>query len=210
MSGLNGVGKNKKPIYHMLKSLGEDKLAQIDAMLFKGVHLEKIANHIHKIWGLFDDIDTTKLVLVLSRYKNKELTGRWLMQVTDDDGNLIPDHMKPIRSKKQKVDAHELLQDLVLVQQERLNKVYEREKKLPTTMETVRRDIDTYGKLLIQLANLQMDLGFIERAPLKIQQEMRKLDDSILVEAERVVTEIDNRSQQAIALTRVLEVLAAP
>ena len=191
------VKKSKKQeMFTRIIALGEDKVAQIDAMLFKNIDALRIARHIQNVWGDYKDVAELALAKQLQRYKAKELIGKWLVQVIDDSGKVKDGYMQPMKKAKAQLNAHDMLQDLVTIQQERLNKVYLREQKLPTNMDVVRRDIDTYGKLLGQLASLQMDLGYITRVPIKVHNEVKPLDESVLLEAERVTIEMEDMDAQ--------------
>lgn len=199
--------KKDRPKFERIISLGADKVAQIDAMLFKNIDSVRVAHHIQDIWGDFDNVNIEALTKQLKRYKESEVVGRWLTQVIDDNGVVKDDYMKPMFEAKAQLNAHDMLQDLVIVQQERMNKVYTREKKLPTNMDTVRKDIETYGKLLGQLAGLQMDLGYITRVPLKIQSEIKPIDESVVIEAERVDRDMEILDAQVIAANKAIEIM---
>lgn len=201
------VIKKERPKYERIIALGADKVAQIDAMLFKNVKSAKVARHIQEVWGEFSNVDESALTKQLTRYKDEEVIGRWLTQVIDDNGVVKEGYMKPMVEAKAKLNAHDMLQELVLVQQERLNKVYAREMKLPTNMDVVRRDIETYGKLIGQLSGLQMDLGYITRVPIKVQNEIKPIDSSVLIEAERVEQDMELLDAQVIAANKAIEIM---
>lgn len=201
------VKKKKEAKFTRILALGEDKVAQIDAMLFKNIEAVRIAKHIQNVWGDYKDVETNTLAKQIKRYRADEVIGRWLVNITDSDGKVKDGYMETMHEAKSQLNAHDLLQDLVIIQQERLNKVYLREKVLPTNMDVVRRDIDTYGKLLGQLAGIQMDLGYITRVPLKIQNEVKPLDPSVVYEATRVAEEIEAKDAQVVLDSKLLAII---
>jgi hypothetical protein len=190
-----------------LKLLGADKLAQLDAMLFKGIKFASIADHIQEVWGDFKEVDKYTLSKKIERYNDDEIVGKWVVNIADENGQVKENYMKPIREHGTKVNAYELLKDLVLVQQKRLNKIMVREEQLPTLMNSVRQEIDTYGKLIINLSELEMDLGYAVRAPIKIEANIKAPDEKTVLEAERVSREKTLMHQQAESINKVLSII---
>lgn len=193
--------------FRRLKMMGESSLAIVDAMLYKGTEAAVVARHIKYVLKEFKDVSELTLTKQLLRYKKKELSGQWLSRTAKEDGTHLPGLRKMVEGYKEKLDAHELMQELVIIQHKRVSKVLRREEKLPTNLESVRRDIDTYSSILTKFANLQMDLGYMKRAPLLVAHVAGYSEESI-IEAERVTSEIKINEAKSKILSNVLTIIA--
>lgn len=152
--------------YERLYALGTDRMAQIDAMLFKGTAAKDVARFIQNEWKEYTDVKLGTLSQQVNRY-NKEINVGAVAAVTGTvvDKKGMVTHVKKVEAK---IDTLQVLRNLVEQQQQRLNKIYMKEEGLPTVLDTVRKEITLLAKLLDQLATLEMDLGILQRIPRKI------------------------------------------
>lgn len=155
--------------HRLIYDLGTDYVERIDAMLVKGTSGDRLAAKMQQEWGVHQDVKAATLSKALIRYKKDVLAGRMVTTVErkDEEGTVV--ERTEYRPNEPRIDAHECLTELVLTQQERLNKLYAREKSMPTLMDQMRKEIHACGQLLKQLADLQLELGLLKRAPKKVQ-----------------------------------------
>lgn len=200
--------------FNRIVSVGDERLDLLTNMLNQGESANAIATLMQESWGESTDISTNLLAKQLERYKDtvldtqneeenihqlEKLQATQPVEIASEYGIVAYD-------SNGIVDAHALLQDLVVMQKTRLDKVYKREKLLPSNMEMVRRDITVYGKLLEQLVGLQLDLGYLRRAPIQVHN-LVEFNESVIAEAKRVTSEGSVADRKADVVLRVLEIL---
>ena len=153
--------------YERIYALGPDRVSQMDAMLFKGTPAKDVARFIQNEWKEYTDVKLGTLAQQINRY-NKEVNVAQMAVATGTDVSDKKGMVSHVKKVEAKFDTLQTLRNLVDQQSRRLNKIALKEQTLPTVLDTVRKEITLYAKLLDQLATLEMDLGILQRIPRKI------------------------------------------
>jgi hypothetical protein len=199
------VGRKDK--YQRLFALGTDRIRQIDAMLFKGESTNDVATVIQNEWHEYKDVSHGTLSKQILRYRNDILRRAAPSNIQNPDGSNSGKEIVQVGRLEGRVHAHETLSTLCLMQQERLNKIYMQEQKLPSVMDAVRKEIELFSKLIGQLATLEMDMGLLQRVPKKIQGEFNLLSPEGSDQDLRISTSIQSYQERMEATHKVFALI---
>lgn len=148
-----------------IQDFPEERLADLDLMLFegkKGVHA--IATIIQKEWGFYKDKTTKTIARHVQAYKESALGQSRMEELAAQEEKVLEQRFD------RRVDVMKELEDLFLLQKERVTKLYTKEKDMPgglslKQLDALARDMASTGAAL---AKLQMATGVIAKAPTKI------------------------------------------
>lgn len=157
--------KSKGAHTHIL-SLPPDKRDAVDAMLFKGHSAPKVASHIHEEWGLLTNVKHDTLKKALNRYKKQVLEGQLVgtFETVDEQGNTVIEKIE-FSAYRPQLDSHALLQDIVIMQQSRLNKALSMEKGSAMLMDSTHKELKLYTEMVTRLSDLEVKLGLLSKLP---------------------------------------------
>lgn len=164
------TASHKGPVegYMRLQELGSERLGAVEAALLKDESLLKIARRIQDEWKSCLDTKLTTLQKQLQRYRDNVLLPRAAhAQQKMLEGKL--GNAKEITAGVKRLNVMDLLEEFVTLQRERIQKAYLREKTLPVVTETVTKLFKDYNHSLGKLADLQMETGYLRRAPRVVQ-----------------------------------------
>lgn len=189
--------------YARILGLGEKRVNEIHLLFYAGRTAKDVAEILQNDWLEFSDVNPSTLTRQLVRYRGDKLDQALVTdpnpkQLVDEE--LPPKALLVLRKVENKIDSHTALEELVLMQRDRLNKIYTHELKLPSVMDAVRKEVDMLAKLLQQLAGLQMDLGVIVRIPKKVSTEINILSDES-AEQEKIITNSMKNLDQSMTAT---------
>jgi len=161
--------------YAPIRSMGADKVDRMEVMLVQGMSCPKVAKKIQDEWKLLQDIKTGTLTKQILRYKKEvldsKLHSKLLIKTTEDNkdtkGTDVKQYKTVIKTTT-KLDVIDALEDLILLQNHRVAKVFTMEESLPTLMGTLRYELKELRDMIKQLSDLKFDLGLVKRQPKKI------------------------------------------
>jgi hypothetical protein len=154
--------------FKRLQDCGTEIVAAVDEMLLAGEAPSRIAKWLQDEKGLLKDLQRASVKKNLERYRTRDLARKVknkLKGVEDKPDVAIP---------KKKLSALAELEELVLVQQGRLNKSLVKEAELPGGI--LLKQVSDEGRLLkemlVELGKLQLETGFLKRAPKSINGQV--------------------------------------
>jgi len=142
----------------------EERLADLDALLFEGKGVHAIATIIQKEWGFYRGKAAKTVSRHIQQYQESDLGKSRMAELEAQEEKVLEQRFD------RRVDVMRELEDLMLMQKDRLSKLYEKEKVMPSGLnlkqiDTMIRDLANTGT---QLAKLQMATGVIAKAPTKV------------------------------------------
>ena len=156
----------QKQAFKALKDIGQDRLAQIDEMLSKGVVASQVAAIIKDEWQLMPTTKLESVKKMLERYRKSELRDRIVNQIAG-----VTEGMRASTLQK-KASALDGLQELVDIQTGRFKKMLAREAMAPLLLKQVSDEGRLLKEMLVELGRLQLETGFLARAPKKVTGSM--------------------------------------
>lgn len=154
--------------FQNLKSLGEDRLHEIDSRLISGEPCSAIARTIQTEWGKLKDIKPESLKKTLERYRETELRERTLARIAEAQRG------QSIKTVQKRLNALEEMEELVKKQVLVFDKVLMRESQLPEgiVLKDRRDEARLLKDMLVDLGRLQLETGLLARAPKTIKGHM--------------------------------------
>jgi len=201
----NGT-KHRRP-YARIYDMGQDKVSQIDAMLMKGDKPLQVATYMQQNWNLHLDINLMTLEKMVLRYKNDIISAQIAKTELAAAGQT--GIAKRVQDFKGKIIAEETLCRIVLLQQTRVDKLYDVESKMPSmVMNQLTKELTLFKDMLNQLSGLQMDLGILQRVPKKIKADLKFLTEAGRKERELVLVHDSDRNKNIAAAYAAYGILA--
>lgn len=161
--------------FQNLKSLGEDRLHEIDSRLVSGEPCSVIAQTIQNEWGKLKDIKPASLKKTLERYRETELRERTLARIAEAQRG------QAIKTVQKRLNALEEMEELVKKQVLVFDKVLMRESQLPEgiVLKDRRDEARLLKDMIVDLGRLQLETGLLARAPKTIKGHMTSPDGEV-------------------------------
>lgn len=146
-----------KPTKHkLLLTIGPERIERVDSMFRQGESTGYVTRVIQDSWKLLTDVEPDTLKKALSTYRKDRV--REAMVET-----LVEQHLvDPVTRLANKVDPLNELYKLVYIQRGRVGDCLDKEGKTPK--ENTRKEINVFRQLLIDVANIQIEMGILPRA----------------------------------------------
>ena len=158
-----------------LFALEEDKLREIDRRLARGDTAQDVAAFIRKEWGLFKNMVPTTVAKKLSRYRKDVVEGRVAKSLTKSG------MMKDLVRLKENINAMEELENLFIIQTDRMKKALNTENQMPNlTTKVAREEVLVCHRILTDLARVQLETGVLQRAPKEYVGEVEEEEEGVL------------------------------
>lgn len=141
----------------------EERLAELDLMLFEGKGIYQIATFVQKEWGYFKGKTNKTVSRHIQAYKESPLCASRLSDLEKAADAIVESRFD------RKIDVMKEMEDLFVLQKERLTRAKQQEDKMPNILmkqvTDAARDLKQTGEAL---AKLQMAAGVIAKAPTKV------------------------------------------
>jgi len=146
--------------FKSLKSLGEERMQEIDARLLSGEPCSSIARWIQLELGKLTDIKTASLKKTLERYRETELRNRTLQRIAEAQSK------SAIKTIQKRLNALEEMEEAIRFQRIRVDKILMRESKLPEgiLLKDASNELRLLKDMLMDLGKLQLETGLLPRA----------------------------------------------
>lgn len=147
-------------------ALGEEKVTYINARLIEGMTTEALAKEIQNKWGYFKDVSLIALGKQLRRYRDTFIAIRKDSMGFTNVSKVAQDEAKvTLERMKQTIQVVDELEEVVLLQKNRVMKTYGAEQGMPAGIlnHRLNNEIRLYVDALTRLSTLQMDLGILQR-----------------------------------------------
>lgn len=201
----------KKDRHSRILSLDHEQLMRVDAMLFQGTALSEIARVIKDEWGLFENVAHGTVEKQLARYKVDHLEGAYpSTSMAANLGTKAAEIALLVEDSGKWTHQVDTLQELVAIaqtQKGRLEKILKQENKLPTLLGSVRPELESLARLIMNVASLQMDLGLMKRAPTEISGYLNFVKTPAETAENAYRRSLEKRSQQIAASHKVFDML---
>ncbi len=180
--------------FKRLEELDETQQVRVEQLLIMGEPARSVAELMQNEWGLFKDVQVMTLARQLDRYRSKHLLTKIVRTAEKVPESRIVELQ--VRHEHQ-LDVLGKLTALAELQERRVCKAHEREATTPLLFNWLGQEIRTLKDLYAQIAEVQMEVGIVARAPKKLdarfnfnenatkihelQAEFRKFDKMTLV-----------------------------
>lgn len=163
----------RKEKFRKLHEIGDERIAELDALLGKGVLPSELATKIQNDWGFLTDLKHDSVKKMLERYRKSELREKVVAQITGVT--------RDVRTKtlQRRLNAMEELQELVEIQKGRYRKLLVKEQQGPLLLKQVTDEGKLLKEMLVELGKLQLETGLLVRAPKKMTGVMTDEDGNI-------------------------------
>lgn len=158
----------KADAYSRFYDMGTERLTALDTMLLKDEPMSVISRTIQEDWGLFTDVKNNTLQKQIQRYRDHVVLPRLQhLRAKEEAGYYGRDERttKGTKVMLQRLVVMDEWEQVLAIQKARILKMYEREKGLPTTMDGLSKLFKDYQHGLAQYGNLQLETGYLKRAP---------------------------------------------
>jgi hypothetical protein len=149
----------KPEAFRKLHSLGVERVSEIDEMLGRGIPASQVTRTIQEDWRLLTSDKAASVKKMLERYRRSSLRQKVIDRVAGATRGL------PIATLKKKLSAMDELEQLVLVQKGRFEKMLVRENQGPLLLKQVTEEGKLLKDMLVDLGKLQLETGVLRRAP---------------------------------------------
>lgn len=153
-------GKGPSRAFKKLKSLGEERMNDIDSRLLSGEPCSSIAAWIQVELGKCKDIKPASLKKMLERYRETELRQKMLSRIANAQRG---DSIKTINKRLNALDE---MEEMVRIQRGRVDKILMRESKLPDgiLLKDASNEVRLLKDMLLDLGKIQLETGLLPRA----------------------------------------------
>jgi hypothetical protein len=145
--------------FKALRALGDERVADVDDMLSRGMPASAVARVIQEEWGELKDRQTASVKKMLERYRGSDLREKMIAEVRQAT------HGISISTLRKKLNAMDELEQLVMVQKSRFEKMLLRERTGPLLLKQVTEEGKLLKEMLVDLGKLQLETGVLRRAP---------------------------------------------
>jgi hypothetical protein len=184
--------------FKQLHALGKDVMDRIDSKLTSGEGGMVVARWLQDDCGLLTEVRTATLKKTLERYRESDLRNRVLQRITEAQSTLA------IKTVAKRLNAMDELEEIVRVQRLRVDKLLAKEKDMPNglVLTTASSEIRLLKDMLVNLGSIQLETGFIAKAPKKIIGHMIGEDGQVrefawTEEQEALFNELEGREADA-------------
>ncbi|HEY0819789.1 MAG TPA: hypothetical protein VGD46_13480 [Rhizobacter sp.] len=158
----------KEGAYGRFAEMTTEQQTGMDTMLLRGDSPQKVATVLQEDWGYFKDTKYDTLVKQVQRYRSRVLQPRQEHALAKVAVGAVGDDAKDKNAQRkmhQRLDVMGHWEEIVKLQRERIMKMYEREKGLPVVTDGLTKLFKDYQHGLSALADLQLETGYLKRAP---------------------------------------------
>jgi hypothetical protein len=183
--------KSRRKFKHIY-SLPAKVRANLESMLFAGIPVRTAALYLRDN-GYLNHLTYNTVFLMLNDYRRYVLSGMLALDQIEKGtknklattyGRGITAPLSVVKRFGRYIDAHATLNELVEVQIYRTNRALIHESKQDKINDGARKELEFLMKALGQLANLQLELGILQKIPkrpedleLTIEDEEEPIDD---------------------------------
>lgn len=161
---------HSKGAFKAIKDLGGDILGEIEDRLSSGEPASAVADWLKKEQGLLRDMRRDNLIRTLDRYRATELRNKLLARITEAQ------HHDSTKTISKRLNALNEMEEMVMIQRSRVDKALALESDKPMIIKLASDEIRLLKDLLAQLGSLQLETGFLHRAPKTIKGIMAMKD----------------------------------
>lgn len=168
--------KKKKVFAESLMSLPPEKVAALDSFLLADYPIDKLVKVVKEEWGLLTDMADMSLRRMLYRYKAREIKtkqAKLAAKHTSDVG--LQQLVAKVNELEDRLNPVLLLEEMVIRQKARIDKLAKTETKAPTLLESQTKNIALMTDMLTRLINAQLEVGVLMRVPKKMRLETSDL-----------------------------------
>lgn len=144
--------------YARIEALGTIKVDYLRAQILKGVPLASIARRIHHDWKAFGDVTEASTIELLKKWRDSHI-------VPSMNGALWESSKGDLVEALEKIDVVQEMVDLCVKQKKRVDRALTLESTAPTLLSATTKEIETMGKLLKDLASVEIETGLLKRKP---------------------------------------------
>ena len=161
--------------FKRLKSLGEERMQEVDSRLLSGEPCSAIAAWIQVDLGKLKDIKPASLKKTLERYRETELRNRTLERIAQAQSG------SAIKTIQKRLNALDEMEEIVRFQRIRVDKIMMRESKLPEgiLLKDTSNEIRLLKDMLLDLGKLQLETGLLPRAAKTFKGSMVGADGEV-------------------------------
>jgi hypothetical protein len=204
--------EDKRPT--VVRQMSHDQLVELDKLITKGVTSWKIALKAQKHWKLQTDISTQAVSQQIDTYRRKYHISQVVTTTTttDHETKEVKQEVKTsymvTNFLRGRLDAYAVNEQMVTLQIGRINKIMEREAKMPTLLDQTRKELELLMKMMQNFTNLQFELGILHRTAQVLEHHHTLNNPDLLDEEERVANKIKAIQGKATILGKVKNVLS--
>jgi hypothetical protein len=197
-----------------IKALNPKQLQTVNEMLQRGETAWTIAKKIHKDWGIHNHKSIQAVQGQVETYRKKyrilEVT-----ETTETSSDGTEEKKVEVKTSfmassylKGRLDAYTLNEQMVQLQLKRINKIMEREEKMPTLLDQTRKELELLTKMMAGFTSLQFELGILQRTAHVLEHHHSLNNPDLLSEESRVANKLKAIQGRDTILSRVRNVLA--
>lgn len=203
--------EDKRP--EVVRAMTPKQLSMLNNWLSRGEKPWKIAQKVQKDWKLGTHVTTQAVMGQIMTYQKRYQ----LQAVQETTTTLNPETGTTVTTTKTKhmvskflkgrLDAYHLNEQMVQLQIRRVNKIVEREDKMPTLLDAARKELELLMKMMQNFTNLQFELGIIQRTAHVLEHHFTLENPDLLTEEQRVANKLKAIQGRDVILGRVRNVL---
>lgn len=160
----------KADAYSRFTEMGRERQLLLDTMLLKDEPMSVISRVLQEEWGLFKDVKNNTLQKQIQRYRDQVVLPRVKHLRAKEEAGVIGGDQRMTRNTKKMVERLNVLdewEEILAIQKARILKVYAKEQELKDgkIMDSLTKLFKDYQMGLSQYTDLQLDTGYLKRAP---------------------------------------------
>lgn len=152
----DAIKPEKKKAYSRIRSLGEERVQEINEWLMDGKPAMALAKKIQEEWGEFDDVNEKTLTQQLNRYRADLQVGAVFEARTAKN---FMSMVKRGATYLQKINVMEQLEHLILMQKQRIEDALPQERLMKLPIKQVNVEMHSMLTMLEKLQKLRFELG---------------------------------------------------
>ena len=152
--------------YVKLKELGDEVMGQIDGKLTAGESCGSVTHWLQVDRKLLVDMRHDNLTRMLERYRGSELRNKVIARITEAATG------DSIKTVEKRVNAMTELEEMARIQRARVDKMLGLEDGKPMLIKATSDEIRLLKDMLSDLVRVQVETGFLTRAPRTIKGVM--------------------------------------
>lgn len=169
--------------YQRFYDMGSERMGALDALILKDTPMAEIARTLQGEWQVFTEIKRNTLEKQIQRYRDNVLLPRVQhLREKEAAGAIGASDQRATAATRQMLERLNLMDEwteILGIQKKRIMALYEREQKLNgVTLDGLTKLFKDYQSGLAQFGHLQLETGFLKRAPKVIQGQLGVSDPS--------------------------------
>jgi hypothetical protein len=153
-----------------IKRLTPEHQAAVDSFLLADHPIDKLVSLILDEWKELEGSTPAAVRRMLYRYKDKAIKPKQAKLAAKHTSNVeLQNMVAHIHKLEDRLNPVLALEELVIQQQHRIQKMAKTEASAPTLLESQTKNINLMGDLLTKLINAQLEVGVLTRVPKKMQ-----------------------------------------